>query len=143
MGSQLSSTLAILAMDRFERLFIYQILKPPLTIYVRYVDHIRTTVPNTTDAHSILAYMYLNSKHPTIKFQLKLPDTDAYLPILDIQLKIDEYSNILHKLFTKKASKNITLHYLSHHPRSVKKAIVTNELTHATLCSSTTHRQLQ
>ena len=139
MGSRLSGTLAILAMDRFERLFIYQTLQPPLTIYVRYVDDIGTTVLNTTDAHNILAY--LNSKHPTIKFELELPDTDGYLPILDIQLKIDEHGNILHKLFTKKASKNITLHYLSHHPRSVKKAVVTNELTRATLCSSTAHRQ--
>ena len=65
MGSRLSGILAILAIDRFERLFIYQTFKPPLTIYVRYVDDIRTTVPDTVDACNIIAY--LNSKHRAIK----------------------------------------------------------------------------
>ena len=114
MGSQLSSTLAILAMDRFERLFIYQTVRLTLTIYVRYVDGIGTTVLNTTDAHNILAYLY--SKHPTIKFELELPDTDGYLPILDIQLKIDEHRNILHKLFTEKPPKTslFSIHHSIH-----------------------------
>ena len=83
MGSRLSGILAILAMrDRFERLFIYRNLEPQLTIYVRYVDDIGTGVPNSDEAYRTLTY--LNSKHPTIKFELKLPDSDGYLPILDI-----------------------------------------------------------
>ena len=43
---------------------------------------IGTTVPNTTDAHNIVAY--LNSKHPIFKFELELPNTDSYLLILNM-----------------------------------------------------------
>ena len=138
MGSRISGILAILAMDRFERLFIYRNLEPQLTIYVRYVDDIGTVVPNSDEAYRTLTY--LNSKHPTIKFELELPDSDGYLPILDIQMKIDDNGQIHHRLYRKKASKNITLHFNSHHPRTVKKAIITNELRRATLCSSLAHR---
>ena len=42
MGNRLSGTLAILCMDRCERLHIYQQLHPQLTIYIRYVDDVGT-----------------------------------------------------------------------------------------------------
>jgi len=138
MGNRLSGTLAILAMDRFERMFIYQELNPQLIIYVRFVDDIGTVVSNIDQAYRILNY--INSKHPTLKFELELPGNDGYLPILDIQITIDETGNIHYKLFTKKASKQITLHYESHQPTRTKRAMVKNEFERSARCSSSQHR---
>ena len=84
MGNRLSGTLAILAMDRFERTFIYQNPYPSLTIYACFIDDIGTIVNNPNEAQLLLTY--LNSKHPTIKFELELPNDDDYLPILDVQI---------------------------------------------------------
>ena len=134
MGNRLSGTLAILCMDRFERLHIYQQLHPQLTIYVRYVDDVGTVTTDTEQANTILTY--LNEQHPTIKFEMELPDNNGYLPILDIKLNIDQDGNIHHKLYTKPASKGITLNFHSHHPSSVKKAVVANEFKRAQLCAS-------
>ena len=57
MGNRLSGTLAILCMDRFERLHIYQQLHPQLIIYVCYVDDVGTvtTVTDTEQANTILS----------------------------------------------------------------------------------------
>ena len=57
MGSRLSGILAILAMDRYEQLFIYRNLEPQLTIYVRYVDNIVTVVTNSDEAYRTLTYL--------------------------------------------------------------------------------------
>ena len=76
MGNRLSGTLAILCMDRFERLHIYQQLHPQLTIYVRYIDDVGTVKTDTEQANTILTY--LNEQHPTIKFEMELPDNNGY-----------------------------------------------------------------
>ena len=138
MGNRLSGTLAILCMDRFERLHIYQQLHPQLTIYVRYVDDVGTVTTDTEQANTI--HTYLNEQHPTIKFEMELPDNNGYLPILDIKLNIDQDGNIHHKLYTKPASKGITLNFHSHHPSSVKRAVFANEFKRAQLCASAEHR---
>ena len=91
MGNRLSGTLAIITMDRFEQLFIYP-LKPPLTIYVRYVDDFGTTTQNIDTANSLLTH--LKNQHPTIKFELELPDRDGYLPILETKINIDDHGKI-------------------------------------------------
>ena len=140
MGNRLSETLAILAMDRFERTFIYQNPYPSLTIYARFIDDIGTVVNNPNEAQLLLTY--LNSKHPTIKFELELPNDDDYLPILDVQIKLDTDGNLHLRLYTKPASKQLTLHYRSHHPTATKKNLIRNELRRATLCSSTDHRHV-
>ena len=99
MGNRLRGTLAILCMDCFETMHIYQNLQPPLTIYVRYVDDAGTVTPRTEQATTTLTY--LNSKHPTIKFEMELPDTDGYLQILDIKLYIIHVSFPAHQSWTK------------------------------------------
>ena len=95
MGNRISGTLAILAMDCFERLFIYQELEPKRSLYLRYVDDTGTVVNNTNEVHRILNY--LNKKHSTIKFETDLPNNDGYLPIFDIQLKINPDGSIQYK----------------------------------------------
>ena len=138
MGSRLSGTLAILAMDRFERMFVYKEIEPRLSVYVRFVDDIGTTVRSSNEAQKILTY--LNSQHPTIKFELELPDDSGFLPILDTQIRIETDGHITHKLFTKKASKHLFLHYQSHHSTALKKSVVQNEFQRAIQCSSIAHR---
>ena len=126
-------------MDRFER-FIYQKPYPSLPIYALFIDDIRTVGNNPNEAHLLLTY--LNSKHPTIKFELELPSDDDYLPILDVQTKLDTDGNLHHRLYTKPASKQLTLHYRSHHPTATKKNLIRNEPQRATLCSSTDNRHV-
>ena len=137
MGNRLGGTLAIIVMDRFERRFVYNELKPSPVIFVRYVDDIGTVVPNVEVAHQTL---YLNKQHPTIQFELETPAEDGFLPILDIKVKIRLDSTIERKLFRKEANKGITLHFNSHHSSSVKTTTVINELAHANKCSTAEHR---
>ena len=111
-----------------------------LTIYARFIDDIGTVVNNPNEAQLLLTY--LNSKHPTIMFELELPNNDDYLPILDVQIKLDTDGNLHHRLYTKPASKQLTLHYRSHHPTATKKNLIRNELRRATLCSSTDNRHV-
>ena len=106
---------------------------------MRYVDDIGTVVNNTDEARELL--VLLNNKHPTIQFELELPDKDDFLPILDVKLKIDERGNIKYKLYRKAANKGLTLHYSSHHPHNVKRAVAQNELRRATRCSTTDYRK--
>ena len=137
MGNRLSGTLAIICMDRFEQRHIYE-LHPRPTIYVRYVDDIGTVVENTDAAERMLTY--LNSKHPTIKFEMELPDPDLFLPILDVKIQITETGAIQYKLFRKKTNKGIMLNFGSHHPSTVKMAAARNELQRAIRCSTAEHR---
>ena len=74
-------------MDRFERTHVYN-LQPKLVIYVRYVDDIGTVVDDDDAAKRMLDY--LNSKHPTLQFEMELPDHNHFLPILDVKIKITE-----------------------------------------------------
>ena len=120
MGSRLSGTLAILTMDRFERLHIYRKFQP--AIYMRYVDKTGTAVNSTNDAQRMV--QYLNNQHTTIKFELELPREDGYLPLLDTAIKINPDGSLSYKLYSKPASKRITLHHDSHHPGSTKKTIM-------------------
>ena len=131
MGSRLSGTLAIIAMDRFEQQHVYRPTQPPL--YVRYVDDAGTVVKCAGQARGMLNH--LNSQHDTIKFELELPSSDGYLPILDTAIKINPDGTLSYKLHTKKASKQITLHD-SHHPDSIKNAVINSEIRRAMRNSS-------
>ena len=118
LGNRVSGTLAILAVDKFERLFVYQELLP--LVYIRYVDDVGTVMKNQQEAENTLEY--LNSRHPTIKFEMELPSEEGFLPLLDMAVQIDETGNFQRKLFTKKANKGIVLNFSSHQPASVKRA---------------------
>ena len=138
MGNRLSGTLAIIFMDRLDRKFVYS-LKPKPTFYVGYVDDVGTQVPDQESAVKMLNY--LNSKHPIIQFEIKSPDTEGFLPILDIKMKIGDDGKVERKLFCKAANKGLTLNYTSHHPRSTKNATARNEVQHAIHCPTKEHEQ--
>ena len=138
MGNRLSGTLAIIVMDRFERRFVYDELKPSPVIFVRYVDDIGTVVSSVEVAHQTLEY--LNKQHPTIQFELETPAEDGFLPILDIKVKIRLDGTIERKPYRKEANKGITLHFNAHHSSSVKTTTVINELARTNKCSTAEHR---
>ena len=71
---------------------------------------------------------FLNSKHPTIQFEMELLDTEGFLPILDIKMNIGDDGRVERNLFCKAVNKGLTLNYTSHHPRSTKNAIARNEI---------------
>ena len=96
MGNCLSRTLAILTMDRFECKYIYPTIKP--IIYVWFVDNICTTVQTIEEAHETLHMM--NSKHPTLRFELEAPNAAGSLPILDVKVKINVDGSMERKLYT-------------------------------------------
>ena len=55
-GNRVRGTLAaILAMDKFERLLVYQELLP--LVYVRYIDDVGTVVKNQQEAENTLEYL--------------------------------------------------------------------------------------
>ena len=109
MGSRVSGTSAVIVMDRFEQQHIYQSpMFQHTAIYVRYIDDTGTLANNRAEAKNMLTY--LNTQHPTIKFELETPQVDGFLPIQDIKFKIGEDGTIKRQLYTKPANKGISLH---------------------------------
>ena len=103
-------------------------------VYSPYVDDIGMVVSSIPEASQLLET--LNSEHNTIKFNFELPAADGYLPLLDAALKFNQDGSFSHRLHTKSVSKQITLHFESHHPESTKVAFVKNELKRAKTNSS-------
>ena len=67
---------------------------------------------------------------------MELPGEDGFLPLLDTQIKIREDGSTERRLYSKAASKDITLHFRSHHASSTKKAMVSNEIQRAITAST-------
>ena len=103
LGNRVSGTLTILAMDKFEQIFVYQELLP--RVYVRYVDDVGTVVKNRQEAENTLEY--LNSKHPTIKFEMELPSEEGFPPLLDIAVRSDDSGHFPRKLFTRMQTREL------------------------------------
>ena len=82
---------------------------------------------------------YLNSRHPTIKFDLELSSEEGFLPLLDMAVQIDETGNFQRKPFTKKANKGIVLNFSSDQPASVKRALVKSEIQRAHVIPTDKH----
>ena len=139
MGNRLSGTLAILVKDKFEHNYIYNTIQPASQVYIRYVDDSNTIANDEIQAQEML--VYLNKQHPTIKFELALPESDRFLPILDIEMKITADGSVPLKHYQKPASRGITLHFDSHHPATTKRAIANNELERAIQHSTGDNRQ--
>ena len=71
---------------------------------------------------------------------MEKPGESNYLPMLDIKIAITEDGTVERQLYSKPASKGITLHYNSHHPSATKKAMVMNEFRRAEQCSTQSYR---
>ena len=49
----------------------------------------------------------LNSLHPSLRFGLQTPRQDGFLPILDTAIRITSTGQLIHKLYVKKANKEL------------------------------------
>ena len=116
---------------------MYQELLP--LVYICYVDDVGTVVKNRQEAENTLEY--LNSKRPTIKFEIELPSEAGFLPLLDMAVRIDETGHFQRKLFTKKVNKGIVLNFSSQQPASVKRALVKTEIQRANSISTDEHKK--
>ena len=125
-------------MDRFEQNHIYTRLEPASSVYVRYVDDTNTIANDVSQAQEMLTY--LNSRHPTIKFDLEVPNTDGFLPILDIMVKINSDGITSRKHYRKPANRGLTLHFNSHHASTVKYAVAKAEFARAIEYSTSENR---
>ena len=139
MGNRVSGTLAILAMDKFEQMFVYQELLP--LVYVRYVDDVGTVVKNQQEAENTLEY--LNSKHPTIKFEMDGFHRKMIFCLLDMAVQIDESRGIFRGSSSRKKQTRglIVLNFSSHQPASVKRALVKTKIQRADMISTDTHKK--
>ena len=113
-------------------IIIYRNLKQSPLVYARYIDNTGTIVNNVNEAKQM--FQYLNEQHPTIKFELELPDQSGFLTISDIKVKINEDRSTENKFYTKKANKGITLHHNSHRPTAAKRTMIRKEMQRVIIC---------
>ena len=119
MGSKIAPVLAILVMDKLERKTVHDSTFFSTNIYLRYVDDTFITIQK--DANPISLLEKLNSTHPSIKFEIELPDqTTGFLPFLDTQVALDQTKKFRFKLYTKTANKNLFVNQKSAVPQSTK-----------------------
>ena len=102
---------------------------------MRYVDDTLKLAIGSTAGTSLKDR--LNTIHPTIKFTLELPDTDGFVPFLDLQIAIQN-GHIHNRYYQKASKKDMFLHINSALPQSVKRNAISEELLRAKrLCSDT------
>lgn len=89
------------------------------------------------EAENVL--QHLNAVHTSIKFELELPDSQGYVPFLDLKIAIEEDGRIKHKFYMKPANKGILIYVQSNHPRRMKTSTLNNEFRRmSTACSQDT-----
>ncbi len=139
MGSKISPILAIFVMDRIERSSIFlHTLSSPL-MFLRYIDDCVVVLDKNSDLSTLVTR--LNSIHVSIKFEMDLPRSDGFLPVLDTSLRISEDGQIEHKFFVKEANKGLFINASSAIPKSIKRNAVQCEFSRAQqLCSTDEHR---
>lgn len=139
MGKCLNGTSAILGMDCLKQNNGFMPGTATTNTTLRTAQLWQTFTKPTTHYNTSTSS---RSKHPTIKFEQELHDHEGYLSILDIPIKLATTMTLSAKHWClKRASKNITQHYQSHHPSTGQRAAINNQLQRVTQCSSTKHRQ--
>ena len=81
MGSRIAPILAIIALDRVEKLTLFSSNLFSIPFYKHCVDDSLILLNSTGDALN-------NSRHPTIQFELENPATDNSIAILDCKIQI-------------------------------------------------------
>ena len=76
---------------------------------------------------AIALHRHLNTVHPSLKFELELPDQTGQLSLLDVSIRISAAGEVDHSWYTKKANKGIKLHSTSHVPGTIKLNTIVNE----------------
>ena len=119
MGSPVSAVYANLYMEEFEEQAIATATYKP-KIWKRYVDDTFTVLgKDYVDAF----LQHLNSQQPTIRFTMEI-EKDNTIPFLDTSVSRDSNGLLTTTVYRKPTHTDQYLAYDSHHPQSVKRAIV-------------------
>ncbi|EYB95418.1 hypothetical protein Y032_0160g3342 [Ancylostoma ceylanicum] len=131
MGNRIAPLLAIIFLDRIERMS----LTSEILLYKRYIDDVFVMAATEMVGGAILER--LNAFDPHVSFTVERPDEEGYLPFLNAKVRITQGQKE-HVWFKKAASANILVHARSAHPQFVKANVVRNLIrTKDKLCSRT------
>ena len=132
MGNPCAPPVAILFLDRFERLAWEAAAVKPAFI-VRYIDDYAGIW--THGKESLLEFLaHLNTMHPNLKFTLEHSGKGQGVPFLDTLVTVEENdyeTKIETELFIKPMNSGIILHYESAHPSSTKHNVARNQFRRA------------
>ena len=127
MGSPLAPILANFFMGHFETIWLNEYTGNKPTYYKRYVDDIFACFDNKNDSENFL--IYLNSKHPNIKFTSEC-EQDGKLPFLDVCIN-NNNNKLMTSIFRKKTYTGLLTNYLSFTSFSYKLGLIKTLLDRA------------
>ena len=126
MGSSISGILAIVFLDRLEKMTVMQDLR--INPYKRYVDDAYLQTTNEEQADEI--HKNMNQLHPCIKFEIEKPTETPEgnkISLLDFSVTITKDGDSTFEFYKKKAKKPLFANYKSALPRQLKINMVKNE----------------
>jgi len=126
MGNPLAPQVAIIYMDKVERIILSSI--PETTYWKRYIDDIFITWNHQTTAAELL--QIANNVNDRIQFTLEEPNNEGRLPFLDCEITLND-GIFQSRLYIKDIHSGAICHWDSRCPISTKLAIMKGELTRA------------
>ncbi len=126
MGSSISGILAIVFLDRLEKMTVMQDLR--INPYTRYVDDAYLQTTNEEQADEI--HKNMNQLHPCIKFEIEKPTETPEgnkISLLDFSVTITKDGDSTFEFYKKKAKKPLFANNKSALPRQLKINMVKNE----------------
>ena len=112
-------------MNRIENQAIYS--DQSMSLCYRHFGDCITPASSLEDALNI--QNVLNAQHPSIQFEIELPDEDGFLSFLNTKIKVNNNGTVETKWYTKPANKGVILNANSHRPEQIKKAAIVNTIT--------------
>ena len=119
MGSPLSPVLANIYMEYFESTLLPTLNNQPV-FYVRYIDDIFALVD--MDQNNDIFVGRMNTLAPTIQFTYEL-EHNGELPFLECRVMRHTYG-FKFDVYRKPSNAGMHLHFFSHHPKHVKRAVL-------------------
>ena len=141
MGLRPGPFCAVIRVYMFERNSIYtdvHYLSVYLSdFYKRYIDDSTSTAENKEEALALVQSVADQDPDGKLKWEVEFPETNQdFVPFLDTELRIEPDGAVTSRLYRKPQQKDITLHYNSCHPESVKINTVANMYKEAEKISS-------
>ena len=140
MGSKPSPLAAIIRVYSYERRSVYLDLR--ISFYKRYVDDTGSFATSKEEAREIVDKIAREDPDEYLSWTVDFPEEQGqYIPFLDAEFTVEPDGTLHHRFYRKSQKKQITLHFRSHHPESIKKSTVKNFYKIADMCSSSPENQ--
>ena len=143
MGCKPSPIIAVVRVYTFERASIY--MDPhfiTVNYYKIYIDDSSSTSQNSEGANARMQMIADQDEDELLKWEVDYPpERDVYTPYLRSEIRISQEGVVDSRLYQKEYSKNITLHYKSHHPTETKISSVKSSYKDADYFSSDSENQ--